>query len=84
MEMHVYEHPAKTGARRVVRQLLLWWISSSIAWFFFFLYNQAHQATHVRPDTAAYTANILVSLGLALPTAAVLWFLYRVIRFAIG
>lgn len=75
MQVHAYEHPIKSGARRVVRQLFASWLIVALVFFIFFY------ATDPRPHTSDLA---LYSLLIGIPVGLVAWLLYRLGRFAIG
>jgi hypothetical protein len=75
MHVHAYEHPIKSGARRLVRQLFASWLIVALAFFIFFYATDSHPRTI---ELALY------SLLIGIPVGLVAWFLYRLSRFAIG
>ncbi len=75
MRVHVYEHPIKSGARRLVRQLFASWLIVALVFFIFFYSTDSHPQT---PELALY------SLFIGIPVGLVAWLLYRLGRFAIG
>jgi hypothetical protein len=75
MHVHAYEHPVKSGARRLVRQLFAFWLIVALAFFIFFYATDSHPHT---PELALY------SLLIGWPAGLVAWLFYRVGRFAIG
>lgn len=75
MYVHAYEHPIKSGARRLVRQLFAYWLIVALAFFIFFYATDSHpQAIELA----------LYSLLIGIPVGLVAWLLYRLGRFAIG
>lgn len=69
------EHPIKSGARRLVRQLFASWLIVALAFFIFFYATDSHPHA---PGLALY------SLLIGIPVGLVAWALYRLGRFAIG
>jgi hypothetical protein len=77
MQVWAHEHPFKSGARRIVRQIFLFWLVGSILTLLIWR-RDILGAT----DAPAIIMASLVASGaiFAIP----LWLFYRIIRFAIG
>lgn len=75
MEAYPYEHPLKSGARRLVRELFVFWLIGSIG-FLVFMYAMSSRSEFTLLNPAY--------LIFGLPAGVALWLLYRLGRFAIG
>jgi hypothetical protein len=72
MQVQAYEHPVKTGTRRVLRQIFLAWALASAGMFL--LVGERNWVP----------GSIPLCLFYGFIPGLVLWLLYRLVRFAIG
>lgn len=85
MQVRAYEHPIKSGARRVVRQIFLsWFIASIVLFCSFLLFAPPAQSQYHTVTSQDYVGGIFRSCFMGALTAVPLWLLYRLIRFAIS
>lgn len=74
MQAQAYEHPFKSGARRLVRNAFAFWLGGAIILNIFFVASDRH--THASATLFLYCLLIGAPVGFAA------WLLYRLARFA--